>query len=331
MIYKQEAKDTKNTEERLKSLICALKEKRILTMVIEPASVCNLSCSMCDLHSGRFGEMTQEKGIMNFDLYKKIVNQVEDLNYKFKALQFHGNGEPLLNKCLAKMVQFANAKDISDKYILTTNGTAMSPRIFDELLTSGLNEIHISLDVTDKATYARLKGKDYLDKVANNIDYAISRVIKQKQIRLIIKCAIPNNDIYGFTENEMHAVINKYRLVAEKSDVVHVKAMGVVVLAGGMVEKKVAFNEPCEIPFYSIYIKFDGRVSTCCADIFDQLNIGTVGVDSSLEDILYGEKLRRIRRKHLTVSFKDILLCKYCENRTAVKLAPYRDMLSSLI
>lgn len=329
MILTQDAKDEQHTIRRTKNLIDAVRSGRFISLVLEPASICNLSCSFCDSHSGRLVENNQKRGIMSLDLYKRIIDNIEDLDFKFETIFFHGNGEPLLNKHFVDMISIAAERKIARRYIMFTNGTLMVPEIFDRLMYSGISEINVSLDIIDPETYRKVKGKDLLTNVLNNIDYGIEQVIKSHTISLVIKSG-KGGGIYGMNDENLQHVINKYKDVATDSQYVHVKNSPIVELVDGMVRKNKEYHEPCEIPFYMAYIKYDGRISPCCGDSIDKLNIGTIGQES-FKYILEGEKLRKIRKIHLSGNLDGLPLCKYCGNRTVVDLSCYRNELLRLI
>lgn len=337
MIYTQSAKDEQNSKERLKNVINAVKTKKLLSLIIEPASICNLACKFCDLHSGRLNNYNIEKhkGIMKLELYNLIVNEIDNLNFKFETIFFHGNGEPLLNKNLIEMISIAVNRKISKRYVLFTNGTLMKPDIFDSLMLSGINEINISVDTINHEVYEKLKGKNLLDDVLNNIDYAINRVIQNhssnhpSDISLVIKSG-EGGSIYGLDDKNIQEIINKYRNVVTNTKNIHVKNVPIIEQINGMTNLKKEYHTPCEIAFYMAFIKYDGRVSICCVDVIDELNIGKIG-SQSFKDILKGQYLRKIREIHLSGNLDKIPLCKYCGNRTVTDLSYHSNELLNFI
>jgi len=177
MILVQEAKDKINAKVRTESLLNAVRENRILTLVVEPSSKCNLTCSFCDLHSGRIQNIDKKyKGIMTSGTFRILVDQLTGLSYRLRQLQIQGNGEPLLNKDIDKFIAYASEKNIADSIRLTTNGTMLTPRILGKLLDSGVDEIRVSLDVADKSLYSQFKGKDLYEKVYKNLINAIEKI-----------------------------------------------------------------------------------------------------------------------------------------------------------
>ena len=328
MFQIQEAKDKTKAHSRLGSLLASVRENQILTVVVEPSSKCNLRCSFCDLHSGRIKNVEKYKGVMSLELFRKFVDQMTTLNYKLKQLQIHGSGEPLLNKQIVEFIRYAYDKQIAESIRLTTNGTMLTPAILDKLMDSGVNEIRVSLDAADPELYQQFKGKDLYRTVHNNIIYAIDKIEAVKgRVSLVIKYPLPTDEqAYGVTKKYMDTIFETYGDLAKDSNYVHIVGMPVVILPIGSTKETYAINEPCEIPFFSLYVKFDGRVSVCCADITELLEVGDIN-QQTIGEIIDGEKLRRLRIKHIEQNFTDMDICEKCGNRTCVDIKPVANEL----
>lgn len=307
MLLFQEAKDPAYSDARLRNLIEALRKGRILTIVIEPSRSCNLKCNYCDAHSGHHSGVAN-KGMMSFALYADIVQKIRDCGYRLKQLQFHGNGEPLLNIQLEEMVSRAKQLDIVDSIRIITNGVLLTPDRFDTLVESGVDEIHISVDSVAGAVCKEAKGADVSQKVIDNVESAIKMVERLNNIKLFVK----------FTQHD-NSVIERWGADAKNSSVFHLKYQPIIDTGIGMIKKAVSYTAPCEIPFYLIYVMHDGTVSACCTDIFKQLNIGDLKINT-ITQVINSKRLYELRLAHLNGDFEAIPLCRYCGNRTAVDL-----------
>ena len=322
----QEARDPNKSEQRATNLINALKFKKQITVFIDVCSICNLKCNFCDVHSGRFKNMEKEKGMMDEKLYYKIINDLSELGYKLKALYFHGWGEPLLQKKLPEMIHHAYEKGVAEEYRLITNGTLMNKDIFEKLLVSGLDEIRISMDTIYPEYYHKVKGRDLINTLLENVDYAISRVASQNKLKLYIK--IPGTDSvsnhYGLADNNVQFVINRFKDINNPN--VKIMLLPLVIMTGNEHQN---YN-PCELAFCQALIKYDGRVSVCCADVYDRLNIGNITQQSMIE-ILNGEKLRKIRMCHAEDKVEKISACVYCGARPLLDIRPYAEQIKKIL
>ena len=324
MLIIQGAKDKKNIEAREQGILNTITDHKLLTLIIEPSSKCNLRCKFCDLHSGRNQNVDDYKGFMDIVTWKRLLTDIVSLKYKLKQLQFHGNGEPLLNKNIYRMIQEAKEWNIAESIRVTTNGILMTD--ISKLISAGADDIRVSLDIADADGYRKFKGRDFCDEVLANIFRAIP-IVEESDAQLYIKYPIATErKDYGVDNNYAESVLNLLGGIADGKEKIHLIGMPVVVMTGG--NKK--FDTPCEIPFYSLFVKFDGRVTLCCADYSDELTIGNLK-DESLGEIILGDKLFEKRMDHLHGNFEFMPICAVCENRTCVDLSDLADELEWLI
>ena len=122
-----------------------------LFLDIEATSVCNLKCPNCVQTTTDF-----KKGFMDFELFKKIIDEASDNGCY--GCKFHtvGRGEPLLHKDIVKMVAYAKKKGLIDVYI-NTNGILLKSIMIDNLLDAGIDMIAISIDGYTPAVYNKYR------------------------------------------------------------------------------------------------------------------------------------------------------------------------------
>lgn len=324
-IITQEARNSDYNKKRADSLLDALRSKRQISLILEICSLCNLNCNFCELHSGKIKDIKSHEGIMDEKLYYKIIKDIVDLGYKLKALHFHGWGEPLIHKNLPEMINFAHKQNVSEKLILITNGVLMNKDVFEKLLSSGLDEIRISLDTVDREKYIKVKGRDCLQIVLNNIDYAINRLSAADKMKFYIKIpGTASDNAFDVSKEDTQSVIDRFKNVDNPNVSIILQPLTLTN------DANILNHKPCEEVFYTALIKFDGRISACCIDIFDQLDIGNINKES-LSQILNGEKLRKIRKIHNSGDLNKIPKCLHCGFRPSIDLTPYAKEIEKLI
>jgi MoaA/NifB/PqqE/SkfB family radical SAM enzyme len=100
---------------------------------------------------------------MSWALFTSIVDQVPGL----ARAVLHGVGEPMLVKDLPRMISYLKARGI---YVLfNTNGTLLAPRKRQEIIDSGLDELRVSLDAAEAASFLKVRGKDMFDRIVRNV------------------------------------------------------------------------------------------------------------------------------------------------------------------
>ncbi len=133
-----------------------------------PSYECTLSCKMCLTHSPIIPDNPYKyKGAkkMTFDLFKEAINK---FHYALTCL-FIGNGEPLLNNDIFKMIEYAsNEKKMHTT--LCTNGTLIN-KFINELIESPLNHISVSINSYNKETYNQITGQsgEIFNLIINNV------------------------------------------------------------------------------------------------------------------------------------------------------------------
>jgi MoaA/NifB/PqqE/SkfB family radical SAM enzyme len=128
-------------------------------LYLEVTNRCNLLCETCP----RTFETLEPPADMSWELFNRIINQVPDV----ARVVLHGVGEPMLVKELPAMIR--TLKQRGTYVLFNTNGTLMQPRRFQELIDTGLDELRVSLDAADRESYARIRGKDFFDRIVRDV------------------------------------------------------------------------------------------------------------------------------------------------------------------
>lgn len=323
MFTKQEAKDVAKVAERTNNLVDAILSSKLLTIVVEPASSCNLKCTYCDAHSGRAPKYKANSGLMSDETWRDFIMKLTEYSNTYgpiHMLQFLGNGEPLLNKKLDQYIDEVVSKKLAVSTRVISNGVLADRQTTQKLIDAGLDELHISLDVMDKDRFKKIRGRDQLDKLLGNLEEIIELVEECQKTELFIKYFNSSaNNSFGVDEADGQAIINSFCDKAEHSRFVHLKEQLLVDTGIGHLSGKQDFAKPCEVPFYMIYVMHDGKVSACCTDVFNSMTVGHLK-DDSLVNILKSRALSKIRHLHINERANEIKLCGGCGNRTAVDL-----------
>ena len=147
----------------------AVAEKPPVCLYLEVTNRCNLLCETCP----RTFETLEPPADMSWDLFTKIVDQVPNV----ARVVLHGVGEPMLVKNLPDMIRYLKARGT---YVLfNTNGTLMQQKRFQELIDTGLDELRVSLDAADRESYAKVRGKDFFNRIVRDVGRFVAY---QKQV-----------------------------------------------------------------------------------------------------------------------------------------------------
>lgn len=126
---------------------------------IEPTIRCNLKCIHCD-HT--YWDRTCPD--LTYDGFRRIIDQMPDLN----RVIMHGMGEPLLNKDIYRMVEYAS-KERKLKTIMSSNGMPLDEASARKLIANGLQVLSLSVDGATKETYEKIRVRGNFDRLVRNI------------------------------------------------------------------------------------------------------------------------------------------------------------------
>jgi radical SAM protein with 4Fe4S-binding SPASM domain len=130
---------------------------------IEPVGQCNLRCQMCAIQFRRDGPPNGPPAFLAYDLFTKIVDQLPGL----RRLQLQGLGEPMMHPRFFDMVAYAAARGV--RVSTNTNLTLINDKRAELCVTSGLAELHASIDGATAETYERIRVRARFERVEANL------------------------------------------------------------------------------------------------------------------------------------------------------------------
>src|SRR5262249_1301593 len=127
---------------------------------VEPVGQCNLRFGLCPIQFRRDGP----PAFMEFEKFTRLLDQFPNL----QELQLQGLGEPMMHPRFFDMVAYAVARGV--RVGTNTNLTLLNARRAELCVTSGLGDLHPSLDGATAQTYERIRVRAYFDRVLHNLE-----------------------------------------------------------------------------------------------------------------------------------------------------------------
>jgi MoaA/NifB/PqqE/SkfB family radical SAM enzyme len=147
-----------------------------LTLTLEAATACNFRCTFC------YGRHI-DQGILKWDDFLGLLDRLPGL----QAIEFTGEGEPLMNKRILEML--AECKRRHLWVHLTTNGSLLDRGFVAQIADLGVESLAISLESLRPERFARLRQGGTLEVVLDALRMA-HRVRRERhsglQLRLWI-------------------------------------------------------------------------------------------------------------------------------------------------
>ena len=259
---------------------------------IESTNLCNAKCVFCPRD-----EMHRRQGVMDFDLFRKIVDECAELG--ITHVRVHNYGEPFLDKQLVEKVRYAKSRGIAEVGMIS-NGSLITEDIARGMIEAGLDAINISVDAAGKEVFERTRVNLDYDTVIANVR-ALGRLRKElgrKRPRLILSFVRQDNSA------DEQAFIREWSEVADKIHITDLHNWA------GTLHGRSDVQYPCYRMWLTFTVLWDGRVSLCCADYDGRHVLGDLRT-STIADVWNGPTYRAVRRQHLESGGPEI--CRSCD------------------
>ncbi|WP_026670916.1 radical SAM protein [Butyrivibrio sp. AE3006] len=204
---------------------------------VETINRCNGICSFCPVNRN---SDPREKAIMSEDLFKRIVGQLEDLQYSGRFTTF-SNNEPLLDDRIVEFNRYAREHLPKARIHMYTNGTLFNLELFKELV-----------DVLDEL-------------IIDNYNQELE----------LIK---PVREIKEYCETHSELELNKkVTIVLRKPQEILTSRGG---NAPNRKEIREYPDDRCLLPYRQMIVRSTGEVSLCCNDALGEWTLGDLRTES---------------------------------------------------
>jgi MoaA/NifB/PqqE/SkfB family radical SAM enzyme len=291
-------------------------------ITFDPTNVCQLRCPLCPT-----GLQVQDRpsGHAQLHMFEHLLDEVGD--YLF-FVDFFNWGEPLLNTHIEDFIRLAAAKKI-----VSSMSTNLSLPLTDErirrIVTSGLNEILVSLDGASPDTYATYRRLGKFELVCSNIRRIVEEKRRLGQTHPLVTWQFL---VFRFNEHE----IEKAKAMAQEMGVDRLlfrppfldvdrfplpAGEKLVMLQWETKDTRfriVPDDRPhsrCGWHYMSSAINWDGTVAPCCTTFETRDDFGTIGKsgDYKYMDVINNAAFRSVRER-FSGGRKDPvpLICEKC-------------------
>ena len=269
-------------------------------LLIEPVSACNLRCIMCFQIDESFTSSNKFMGMIDLDLFKKIIDDA--VQGGTRAVTLASRGEPTLHPKLGEMLEYCSEKFFELK--INTNGTKLPDKLIHQILKNGVTNMVFSIDSYAKDEYESIRVKGIFEEVVNNVKRF--KEIKEKnypdsrcETRVSGVKVDKNQDPIKFKNFWKDYVDNVVMVEMENRwDTYHNP-------------KEIMASGACNYLWERLYIWYDGLCNPCDIDYKSELSVGSVK-EKSIKDIWNGEKYSQLRDDHLSGKRNKVYPCDRC-------------------
>lgn len=276
------------------------------TVYLEVGARCNLNCTFCSKPTRRKFERE-----MDMDTIQRVIRECADNGTYY--LTFHDFNEPLLHTAkLIPAIVYAKACGIPI-VATTTNITPLTDRVMRQLISAGLDSLHLSFEGADPELYERVRGVRY-NVIASRILHA-SQVRKQVDARDKLGRLRPWLAISMVrtveTDEQCTAFMERWKGIVDDIEVrPALEFLGRTNFAHAYVPSA---RIPCRYMGDRIIITADGTVTACSVDVDAALNLGNVLDGDTIRTIWHSDAYRDLWAKHQWEKWDDLPEpCKSC-------------------
>lgn len=282
---------------------------------VDPASACNLKCNFCPTGHFEFDEIRNRyNGLMKFEVFQKIIDDLDEFDDPIKVLRLYKDGEPFLNKRLGNMVGYAKRSKRVDYIDTTTNGSLITPERLYPVLDAGIDKINISVDGMTEETYLKVTGVKFdFEAFKENVKWLYAN--KSAACEVVVKTI---GDI--LTEDQRKEFFDTFGDHCDRISIENLapcwpqfdteKHTGHTI-SKGIYQQPIADTEVCPYIFYGYSVNADGQASSCFLDWGRKLIIGDVR-KQSMKAIWNSDAMNALRLMHLEGKRRGHPVCGSC-------------------
>ena len=292
------------------------------TLSIEPTTACNLGCPECPSGLKQFSRPT---GKLDLDFHERMLSQIKSsvfyINYYFQ-------GEPFLHPDFLTLITQAKKSKIYTS--TSTNGHFIDQKKADEIVSSGLDRLIISIDGLTQKTYEQYRVNGKLNKVveASKLLVDSKNKMSSKTPHLIFQfLAVKPNEheipsVFDLAKEigidevriktaQLYDYKNGNRLMPDNS-----KYSRYIKRKDGTFKLKGHQGNHCWRMWSGSVFTLDGGVVPCCFDKDASHILGSLQ-DKPFKQIWNAKKYREFRQSILK-SRGQIDICKNCSEGSKV-------------
>ena len=282
--------------DEMQSAECQQQAEHPVQIDLELNSGCNMACPFC-----RHGYEDIENKNVDIERIKRLID--EAVAFGVKSIKFSYINEPLINKQLEHVVDYAKQQGIVNLYF-TTNGTLLTPERRAKLLASHITKIFVSIDAATAVTYDKQRLSGQFDRVVTNV----IALIKERGSKKfpIVRVSFLRNRL------NLHEMQQFKTFWQNKADVIAFQKMNEVPDQNtGILPDENNDDLKCAFPFKQLVVDADGDILPCCTLYGKKLKLGNIQ-SMTLKQAWQSESMQKLQHIHKTNQWKNNPVCKRC-------------------
>ncbi|MBN2136042.1 MAG: SPASM domain-containing protein [Acidobacteria bacterium] len=265
---------------------------------IETTNHCPANCIMCPHDT-----MTRSLGVMDMDIFKKVVDDA--VTYNIDSIFLGGFGEPLVDVLLEKRIEYIKSKNPDIWVNFISNGLLWTEKRARGLIEAGLDEVRFSVYGTTKEVYEKVHQNMDYDKVMANIHRVLDlKKSYNSNMQVLVFWLMLEENQHQYEDWKEYWIPRADAVEAWKphnwSDAFRYREVP---------DKKTTCGRPKTGP---LQVQWDGTVIPCCWDYDGKMILGDLR-EQTIEEVMKGEKYEDLRDAHAKGEFDRYPFCNQCD------------------
>jgi radical SAM protein with 4Fe4S-binding SPASM domain len=269
-------------------------------LILEPTSICNLRCPFCHQAEESFTKNKDMLGMMDLELFKKIIDEAHAEGTK--AITLTCRGEPTLHPDINEILMYCKGKFLEFK--MNTNATKMKDEFIHTVLQCGITDMVFSVDSFLKEQYESLRVGGVFEEILENIKKF--KEIREKEYP-DSKCVTRISGVQVSDEQDP----KKFKEFWEQyvDFVVMVRMLNRWDIYNNSTDEMA--QKPCHYLGRSLSIYYDGSVIPCDMDFKGELSLGSIK-DSTIREVWHNKIYKNLFETHRDNRRSEIFPCDRC-------------------
>lgn len=272
---------------------------------LEPTNHCNLKCVMCPIGTD---QITIEKGNMDFELYKDIIQEIKSY---VSAVTLAVHGESFIHPQFIDMVNYAADNGI--KPLLNTNGTLINQKMAHQLIDSKIAYISFAFDGFHKAQYEKARRGAKFEKTLENILYFLNLKRERNQKNPYCILSMLELGLEPYTEEQKDSFLSQFEGLIDEIRLREVSTWGANFKDTEDFNPRIHEKEhlPCARLYSTVTIGWNGNVLPCIYNSNHEYVLGNIK-EKPLLKIWNDLQMKKLR--HSMFTGEHLKVSPLCEN-----------------
>ena len=310
---------------------------RPVNISVSPTCRCNFSCDMCLTHSAKksnpFGQKPGRD--MDFALFSRILDRYRNA----LSVDIIGNGEPLLNKDLFRMIEHASR--VMKMHVFSGSNGVLVGEFAEQIVNSPLKEFFISMNGHTPEEFNRMTGMppEMFGVIrANTVELVRRRNERRSGVRILLNIIVDKKNYEyleemirfaedlgvdkvffanflaswapGFTAEERCLFSDDLEALQVLARVNSLRSRVEVVLPA--LPERTMTGKYCLAPFYNLSVDGEGNVGCCSCQLLDLSGNGKFDDGDAWNNAHF----REMRRRLLSPEIPLLEPCGWCFDNT---------------